>query len=195
MYTIRDGVSVYCDFTSDEGGWTKVLQYVVSYTPTANAIDDIAVPSASSAAKLSDANIVAIAGANPTWRFIDEGAVAGSYSKLFLRSTGTFSDVARSWGFPANSNYQLCLNSALSNCGWGSPSTEGVAHGYIETIDTTGNNCNRWFADLVSGSCYSLLISGDESTSRCFSHGNDACGNAGDKHAPRQNVALWVRPQ
>jgi hypothetical protein len=194
----RSPVSVYCDFSTDGGGWTKVLQYGTYYIPSASAIGTIATASTTAAAKLSDTDIVAIAGSSPVWRFVDDGDVAGgdSASRFYMRDTATFSDVLANWGLPRQ-NHQRCISSALANCGWSSISAITGSR----NIDAGANNCNRWFVDHGGTiGCYRTFDAASRqwqpgpAGTRCWTHGNANCLHSGDGHTSRENMGLWVRP-
>ena len=146
-----------------------------------------AVFAAAPSAKLSDAHINAIAGASPTWRFVDEGYAAGgsSKSRVYFRNTGTFNDTLRGFGLNTQA-YNYCMAASLSGCGWSS--SPAIVDG---RIDMGVNDCTRWFVDYGGNpDCYDPDA---PAGTRCWSHGNSVCGGLA-AHSSRENVALWVRP-
>ncbi|MCA9603892.1 MAG: hypothetical protein KC417_17795, partial [Myxococcales bacterium] len=183
VYTIDpDGVggndefAVYCDQTTDGGGWMKILQYKDQpYTPTRNAAGTIATPTVSDFAKLADARINAVHGNVREYRL--NGSL--SEKKLFLAVDDTleFDDTKLGWGM-AGHDVTFCLATDYAGC------TATVALSGIAVIDSlkmvsmpvgeTDNACDRYFTDWYSADntnripgCYPDQVSGK----RCVSAG------------------------
>jgi hypothetical protein len=171
---------VYCDMTTDSGGWAKILQYTGgAYTPSVGAVPDPTGAAITAFAKLSDVQINAIGGtgALKNYRFQgDKTSLA-----LYLKTTNTYVDTGRSMNLTTGT-IQACEAGSLAACSFTaitSPTIDTVAWGIA------GNDCNRIFTDYTTTPmCYTPA----DSTKRCFTAGQ-SCGS----HAQIGSFTIWIR--
>jgi hypothetical protein len=171
---------VYCDMTTDSGGWAKILQYTGgAYTPSVGAVPDPTGAAITAFAKLSDVQINAIGGtgALKNYRFQgDKTSLA-----LYLKTTNTYVDTGRSMNLTTGT-IQACEAGSLATCSFTaitSPTIDTVAWGIA------GNDCNRIFTDYTTTPmCYTPA----DSTKRCFTAGQ-SCGS----HAQIGSFTIWIR--
>jgi hypothetical protein len=178
--------TAYCDMTADGGGWMKILQYTNSpYTPTADAVGDIAVAGIPAMAKLSDANVNKLGGLAIQREYRIKGDT--STKKLFMKSTAVWNDPARAHGLILTGTGFACED--VTSCAYARVTApEGRA-----TIDSNDwrpssigdkNDQDRYFTDYTAGSsCYAT----GSLTQRCYGTGMSL------GHALIPNLVIWTR--
>lgn len=183
--------SVYCDMLTDNGGWTKILQYQdLAYTPTASAAGDITTAGTPAFAKLSDAEINALTGNRNIYRMIGNR----TSQRFFVQPPDghVFSDTVRAWGMTATTALKACEATDFASC------TLATVAAPNYTLDSRGipgntdvNDCTRYFVDYPwptpetnVPNCYGL-----DPVRRCVNAGIDCVPS----HAMVQNFSLWVR--
>lgn len=169
---------VYCDMTTDGGGWAKVQQFAGSpMPPSANSIGSIVDHPTSTFAKLSDDQVNAF-GTMKEYRF-SASAVLG---RLFLRSDSVFDSNLPGYGIHAAAG--LRANGTMP-AAW-NPSVMGSPH-VLDSLHVipavTGDNCDRIYTD-PSG----VIECAGAPGQRCFRTGGAPCNGE-----VLDDLAIWVR--
>lgn len=170
---------VYCDMTTDGGGWTEVLHADTGiYTPTTTAAGDVSV-AMGPFAKLSNLDAAVSA---TDWIFRITGS--RSANALYVDTAAPFDDPATALGLLDGGTQRACVAGALAQCDFATTSDD--------TIDTlawgmSGDTCDRFVTDAAgSGPACAATSS---TTERCFVSGA-SCGAGGEV---QEELAVWVR--
>jgi hypothetical protein len=180
---------VFCDMTSDGGGFTKILQTGdAAYAPTANAAGDVT--QAGAFGKLSDEQIKALvrrSGGAPLYR------VQGNRStrRVYVESAAEFSDAAAGWGAltTAAGPIAACEAEELASCTFAT-----VADAV--TFDTlawglSADDCDRYAID-PGGQVGCTNPSSSEL--RCASAGATCATEDYADHPLVEDLSVWIRP-
>jgi hypothetical protein len=176
----------FCDMTSDGGGWMKILQYTTAaYTPTADAVGNIAVAGVPAMAKLADADVNKLS----SLALMREYRIKGDISpkKLFMKTTAPWDDPARGHGLILTGTGFACED--VTNCAYVAVTTPAGR----PTIDSNDwrpssigdwNDLHRYFTDY-SGTPNCWIT--NSFTQRCYGTGNSA------GHALIPYLVIWTR--
>lgn len=171
---------------SGSSPWTLVVQYGATAYPANTGSIGAVSESELGSAKLSDASINALPSSDSSYNYYkltsdsEDPAVRES---IILRTAGEYDDIAADLGW---GGWSMCLDSTTSVEDCTSWSTQ--SHSRLDTSQTHGNDCDRWFSGYNGVKCWAHPGTGASYDNRCFSHGNSCSLGA---HAIRTNLKMY----
>jgi hypothetical protein len=153
------------DDETDGGGWIKVLEYEDKpYRPTVAAVGILSQSSPTGFAKLSDADINALAGSHYYLRFKSSTNEWNAY--LDIHGV-PYSDTSRAMGYTGQ-HYLFCVAQSVDACQWKLTSMEGYTGFDSRDHDASAGDEAAWFADTgAEHQCYNPR----DNERRCFNCG------------------------